>query len=85
MLDELFNKHDIPIGPVLLLRDWGISWRHPFPRRAQSHKDHMIDLVLKGFPDLPVILIGDSGQHDPEVYAAVVRRHAGRVKEDLHT
>ncbi len=80
LLEELFQCHDIPVGPVLLLRDWGISWRHPFPRRAEDHKANMIDFVLKGYPTLPVILIGDSGQHDPEVYAAVVERHPGRIQ-----
>ncbi len=80
LLKELFQCHDIPVGPVLLLRDWGISWRHPFPRRAEDHKANMIDFVLKGYLTLPVVLIGDSGQHDPEVYAAVVERHPGRIK-----
>jgi len=80
MLDAFFNEHNIPIGPVLLLRDWGISWRHPLPRRAEDHKARMIDSALSAFGDLPAILIGDSGQHDPEVYADVVRRHPGRIE-----
>lgn len=79
-LEDLFNKHGIPTGPVLLLRDWGITLRHPFPRRAADHKASMIDRVLDCAPDIPVILVGDSGQRDPETYAAAVRRHPGRVR-----
>jgi phosphatidate phosphatase APP1 len=28
---------------------------------------------------MPFVLIGDSGQHDPEIYAAIVREHPDRV------
>jgi phosphatidate phosphatase APP1 len=31
------------------------------------------------YPELPFLLIGDSGQHDPEIYAEVVERFPGRV------
>lgn len=80
MLEAFFEQHDIPNGPVLLLRDWGISWRHPLPRRAEDHKQRMIDSALQSFPGLPVVLIGDSGQHDPEVYADIADRHPQRVE-----
>ncbi len=30
-------------------------------------------------PHLPFVLIGDSGQHDPEIYAEVVSSHPGRI------
>ena len=36
----------------------------------------MLDL----YSNLPFVLVGDSGQHDPEVYADVVREHPGRVR-----
>ena len=28
ILEEFFQHHDIPAGPVLFLREWGISWKH---------------------------------------------------------
>jgi phosphatidate phosphatase APP1 len=31
------------------------------------------------FPDLPFLLIGDSGQQDPEIYARFVQENPGRV------
>lgn len=80
VLQEFFNLHRIPIGPILFLREWGISWKRPFPRRAEDHKLLLIRDMLQRYHDLPVVLIGDSGQHDPEVYAQVVQEFPGRVE-----
>lgn len=79
MLSEFFQRHDIPVGPVLFLREWGLSWTHPLPRRAEDHKRVLIENMLALYRDRPFVLIGDSGQHDPEVYAQIVEAHPGRV------
>lgn len=80
ILEEFFQRHEIPVGPILFLREWGVSWRHPVPRRAQEHKEVLIDAMMALYDKMPFVLIGDSGQHDPEVYRRIVERHAGRVK-----
>jgi phosphatidate phosphatase APP1 len=79
VLEEFFNQHGIPVGPVLFLREWGISWRSPLPRKATDHKQELIRNMLELYRDLPFVLIGDSGQHDPEVYRQIVEEHPGRV------
>ncbi|MDW7772197.1 MAG: phosphatase domain-containing protein [Desulfobulbaceae bacterium] len=79
VLDEFFRIHAIPVGPILFLRDWGISPSHPFPDRGKGHKLELIQRMLALYRDLPFILIGDSGQHDPEIYARVVRENPDRV------
>jgi phosphatidate phosphatase APP1 len=79
MLSEFFQRHGIPAGPVLFLREWGLSWTHPLPRRATDHKQALIRHMLALYRDLPFVLIGDSGQHDPEVYAQIVEENPGRV------
>ena len=79
VLESFFRRHDIPIGPILFLREWGVSWRHPLPRRATDHKRILIDAIMALYERLPVVLIGDSGQHDPEVYGRIVAQHPGRV------
>ena len=79
VLDEFFALHAIPVGPVLFLREWGITWRSPLPRKAEDHKQELIRNMLGLYRDLPFILIGDSGQHDPEVYRQIVEEHPGRV------
>jgi phosphatidate phosphatase APP1 len=80
VLEEFFQRHEIPVGPILFLREWGLSWRHPLPRRATDHKRILIDAIMELYDRLPVVLIGDSGQHDPEVYAKIVAQHPGRVQ-----
>jgi len=79
ILDEFFQLHDIPIGPVLQLRDWGISLLHPFPRRAKSYKSNMLHRVIEIYGELPLVLIGDSGQRDPELYTAFAREYPDQV------
>ena len=79
VLQTFFRMHDIPEGPVLFLREWGLTLQHPLPRRSSGHKKEHIHAMLRRYPDLPVILIGDSGQHDPEIYAEIVHAHPGRV------
>jgi phosphatidate phosphatase APP1 len=79
VLDEFFAQHGIPAGPILFLREWGVSWTWPFPRKAEEHKQDLINNMLALYRELPVVLIGDSGQHDPEIYRHVVEEHPGRV------
>ncbi len=79
VLEEFFDLHGIPIGPILFLREWGVSWTSPLPRKAEDHKRELINNMLSLYSGLPFILIGDSGQHDPEIYRQVVEEHPGRV------
>lgn len=79
ILDEFFRLHRIPEGPIVFLREWGVSWTSPLPRKAEDHKRILIDNMLALYKDLPFILIGDSGQHDPEIYREIVARHGDRV------
>ena len=80
LLEEFFRRHDIPVGPILFLREWGISWRHPLPRRAVDHKRVLIEAMMALYADMPFVLIGDSGQHDPEVYGRIAQAFDGRVR-----
>lgn len=79
MLDMFFNLNRIPAGPILFLREWGIRLTRPWPRKAEDHKADVIRDMLALYVDLPFILIGDSGQHDPEVYTQIVKENPERV------
>ena len=79
VLEEFFNLHRIPVGPVLFLREWGLTLQRPLPKRSKDHKEELIDRMVEKYYDLPFILIGDSGQHDPEIYADVIRKYPDRV------
>lgn len=80
VLEAFFQMHQIPVGPVLFLREWGLTLQHPLPRRSEGHKLDLIRTMLGLYADRPFILIGDSGQHDAETYAQVVREHPGRIE-----
>jgi phosphatidate phosphatase APP1 len=77
LLIEFFELQRIPIGP-LLLRDWGIT-RDTLPIGHRTHKLGAIRGILETYPALPFILIGDSGQEDPEIYARLVHDFPERV------
>jgi phosphatidate phosphatase APP1 len=69
-----FLRHrDFPLGPVLLRDLLGTS-------QGREQKTGRIEEILELHPDLPFVLIGDSGERDPEIYAEVVRSHPGRIR-----
>ncbi len=79
LLVDFFRIQGVPKGPILL-RDLGLD---PSLLSSQSHHTHklaMIRKVLDVNPQLPFVLIGDSGQQDPEIYAQVVQENPGRIK-----
>ncbi|MCW2835317.1 MAG: hypothetical protein JWN68_3270 [Nocardioides sp.] len=69
-----FLRHrGFPSGPVLL--------RDLLGRAAgeREEKHARIREVLDLHPDLDFVLIGDSGEKDPEIYADIVREYSGRI------
>ncbi|WP_365677722.1 phosphatase domain-containing protein [Salinicola sp.] len=80
VLEVFFNMNRIPVGPILFLREWGMTLKRPWPRKAEDHKSDVICNMLSLYDTLPFILIGDSGQRDPEVYTEIVKMHPDRVR-----
>jgi len=80
LLYEFIQFHRIPKGP-LLLREMAIRVWRPW-RIKEVNKNHKYEVIIKIFsmyPGLKFILIGDSGQKDPEVYLNIVKKFPGRV------
>lgn len=76
-LSAFFNKHHFPEGPILL-RDF----RTPFdktPKPKIPHKQFEILNLLKLYPSLNFILIGDSGEKDADIYTKIAIQHPGRI------
>jgi phosphatidate phosphatase APP1 len=71
-LVEYIEVQGLPAGP-LLLRDFGL-------RMKKNHKTEAIESILYTYPNLQFILIGDSGEQDPEIYAALVQRFPQRIR-----
>lgn len=76
MLVEFMEIQGLPRGPVFL-RDWSPS---TVKGGGTAHKHAVIRRLLDAYPDLGFVLIGDSGEHDPEIYAEVARANPGRVR-----
>ncbi|MFZ2491675.1 MAG: phosphatase domain-containing protein [Thermoanaerobaculia bacterium] len=79
LLHEFMDLKAIPHGPMFL-QDWGIDATKLFKTSHLTHKMLQIRTLLEYYPHLPFVLIGDSGQHDPEVYLDVIRAFPGRVR-----
>ncbi len=75
LLTGFLAHRGFPAGP-LLLRDLLGSGA---PHTNAVTKLAAITEVLETHPELAVLLIGDSGQQDAEIYAEVARQHPDRV------
>jgi phosphatidate phosphatase APP1 len=73
-LQRLLALRGMPRGP-LILRDWGLGGE----RGHAGHKLREIETVLADLPGTAFLLLGDSGQQDPEIYAELADRRPERV------
>ena len=76
----LFSRAKLVRGP-LFLRDLGISSTQFISGTHGDHKGRQIDILFEAHPHLQFVLIGDSGQHDAEVYRDAASRWPGRVMQ----
>jgi phosphatidate phosphatase APP1 len=75
VIGGFLEAQEIPAGP-LLLRDWDLRLSL---LRNEAHKSSHIREILETYPSLPFILVGDSAQEDPEIYARLVAEHPERI------
>ncbi|KIT15338.1 phosphatase domain-containing protein [Jannaschia aquimarina] len=73
----LFARSGLPRGPMFL-RDLGLT-EDGVGQSHLGHKGAAIDTILAAVPELPVYLLGDTGQKDSAVYLEAARRHPGRI------
>jgi phosphatidate phosphatase APP1 len=78
LLIDFLDHQGIPEGP-LTLRDWDFDRSALGSGHLHHFKDGAIREIMATYPHLPVILIGDSSQQDPEIYRNVVREFPERV------
>ncbi len=78
-LTRIFERNGLVRGPMFL-RDLGVSGTKFITDDHGDHKGRSIDTLIEANPNLPVVLIGDTGQKDTAIYADTVSRHRGRVR-----
>ena len=79
VIAEFLDLQKIPKGP-LILRDWDMGLDLLSSSRHVDHKGVAIRNIIQLYPALPFILIGDTSQHDPEIYRRIVEEFPNRIK-----
>lgn len=77
-LEFFLKKNNFPKGPILLR-----SFRTIFKKKSSTCKPEKqleIENILKTYPSFSFILIGDSGEHDPDIYLEIVNTFPNRIK-----
>lgn len=78
MIKTFCEFHGLPAGP-LLMRDLGVGGGRSLKGGHEEHKLARARELLELYPEQRFILIGDTGQHDAEIYLEVCRQSAARV------
>jgi phosphatidate phosphatase APP1 len=76
-LEFFLNNNNFPKGPILL-RDFG-SFLNRKDKSEKPQKQHEIINILKTYSDLKLILIGDSGEHDADIYLEIAEAYPERI------
>lgn len=76
-LRRFLRRHGFPTGP-LLLTDWGPTNTGWF-RSGREHKIRTLRRLRVELPHLRWLLVGDDGQHDPEIYSTFSRESSDAV------
>jgi len=75
---ELFLKqNNFPKGPILL-RSVSEALKKKQEGEKPQKQNEILNL-LKTYPSLPFILIGDSGEYDPDIYMEIAEKFPGRI------
>lgn len=71
-VERFLEKNGFPPA-ALVLRNMG--WKTV----RGGYKEPALAKLSERFPDVPFVLVGDSGERDPEIFAAFMTAHPGRV------
>lgn len=78
LFERFLRLNGIPLGPMLL-KDFGLTENRWLTGGHHGHKTQMIEAILRAYPNMSFILIGDSGQKDAFVYRDLAKAHPGRI------
>ncbi len=77
-IEGFLRRLGFPRGP-LLMTDWGPTADGWF-RSGRDHKRTQLRRLLAELPQLSWLLVGDDGQHDPDLYDEAAAAAPGRVR-----
>ncbi|HDZ14736.1 hypothetical protein LCGC14_1557840 [marine sediment metagenome] len=76
-LEMFLTKNNFPKGPILL-RNFP-RWGGFGSTDEKPEKQKEIVNILKTYPDLKFILIGDSGEHDADIYKEIAEQYPDNI------
>ncbi len=76
-LEFFLKKNEFPKGPILLRSLSSFRNRKSASEKPQKQKEIMN--ILKTYPDLKFILIGDSGERDADIYIEIAEAHPDHI------
>jgi phosphatidate phosphatase APP1 len=78
LLSDFLDLNDLPLGP-LLLQELGVDQTKLLKGPGHHHKLDKARRIVTEFPDLPFILVGDSGQADAHLYAQLAQERPDQI------
>ncbi|WP_276165595.1 App1 family protein [Zobellia alginiliquefaciens] len=76
-LEFFLQKNNFPKGPILLRNFPRLGLRRKQGEKPQKQKE--ILNILKTYPSLKFILIGDSGEHDADIYKEIAEQYPNQI------
>ncbi|WP_425640944.1 App1 family protein [Marinomonas gallaica] len=78
LIAEFIRINNLPKGPILL-KDFGLREDRWFKSGHQDYKTDRIKTILKTYPNLKLVLVGDSGQQDVYAYLKIAKAYPDRI------
>ena len=78
VIEQFLGEAEFPPS-VLHCREIGWDFWNSDPMHTKDFKIKTIETLLQQFGSCHVLCIGDDGEHDPEVYTEICRKHRDRV------
>jgi phosphatidate phosphatase APP1 len=86
ILDEFLSENSFPAG-TFNMKEFRVNpgseefWNFIVNGSTQDLKKEIIKNIMTNYPNRKFILIGDSGEHDPEIYGWAAGTYPKQVKE----
>lgn len=76
---DLFIEQNYPQGLIKLRQS--TAWNQVLASKEESmaHKKSSITQLLNAYPNKKLILLGDSGENDPEIYLDILQNYSDRI------
>lgn len=76
-IKEFLENNNFPQGSVHLREMTG--WDNILFAQSKEHKLNSIEKILKAYPKRKFILVGDSGESDPEIYSQISTKYKEQI------